>query len=90
MTDNISTRPEYVIIISMLVFIVLNLIENVIHFNMGKYSSTNITIEKIFEVPNFKDLVEISIIIIVFAFLQGIFTNWLIMFYSFETGSKTY
>ena len=89
MTDNISTRPEYVIVISMLVFIVLNIIENIIHFNMGKYSGTELNYKKLFEVPNFKDLVDICIIIIVFAFLQGVLTNWFIILYSIETGSKT-
>ena len=89
MTDNISTRPEYVILISMLVFIVLTMIEDIIHFNLGKYSGTKITYKKIFEVPNFEDFVKIGIIIIVFAFLQGIITNWLINLYTKETVSKT-
>ena len=88
MTDNISTRPEYVIIISMLVFIVLNIIENVIHFNMGKYSGTEMNLKKIFEVPNFTDFIEICIIIIIFAFAQGVITNWFIILYSIETNQK--
>jgi hypothetical protein len=88
MTDNISTRPEYVILISMLVFIVLTMIEDIIHFNLGKYAGTKITYKKLFEVPNFKDFVEIGIIIIVFAFLQGVITNWLIILYSIETNQK--
>jgi len=89
MTDNISTRPEYVILISMLVFIVLTMIEDIIHFNLGKYAGTKITFEKLFQVPNFKDFVEIGIIILVFAFFQGFITNWLINLYAKETGSKT-
>jgi len=88
MTDNISTRPEYVIIISMLVYIVLNIIENIIHFNMGKYSDSEITYKKLFEVPTFKDFVEICFIIVVFSFLQGVLTNWFITFYALETNQK--
>ncbi len=51
----------------------------------GKYSGTEITYKKIFEVPNFKDFVEICIIIVIFAFAQGVLTNWFIMLYALET-----
>ena len=66
----------------MIVFIVLTIIEDIIHYNLGKYSNTKITWKKIFEVPTLKDLIEICIIIVLFSFLQGFLTTRIITLYN--------
>jgi len=70
---------------SFIVFIVLNLIENVIHYNIGKYHHT--TKDEVdtngksvagfhFTNPSEKDWVRIVIIMFIFAVLQGFFTTY--------------
>ena len=66
--------PNHLIIISMVVFLILNIIENIIHFSIGrnvegKYK-TNIKIE----IPEPYDILKITIIMIIFAILQALFT----------------
>jgi hypothetical protein len=68
---------------SFIVFIVLNLIENVIHYNIGKYH-TNVDVGANgknvagfhFTNPSEKDWVRIVIIMFIFAVLQGFFTTY--------------
>jgi len=74
---------------SFIVFIVLNLIENVIHYNIGKYHQTNKgdvgdnangTDKNVagfhFTNPSETDWVRIVIIMFIFAILQGFFTTY--------------
>jgi hypothetical protein len=72
---------------SFIVFIVLNLIENVIHYNIGKYhtkgdvgSSANANDKNVagfhFTNPSETDWVRIVIIMFIFAVLQGFFTSY--------------
>jgi hypothetical protein len=68
----------HIFVFSFLVFIVLNVVENVIHYNIGKfhdrgggggvagYHFTN---------PSNTDWVRIIVIMLVFAILQGVFTS---------------
>jgi hypothetical protein len=67
----------HIFVFSFLVFIVLNVVENVIHYNIGKfhdrggggvagYHFTN---------PSNTDWVRIIVIMFVFAILQGVFTS---------------
>lgn len=67
----------HIFVFSFLVFIILNVIENVIHYNIGKfhdrggggvagYHFTN---------PSNTDWVRIIVIMFVFAILQGVFTS---------------
>jgi hypothetical protein len=69
---------------SFIIFIILNVIENVIHYNIGKYhdghkNNTN-NIENIagihFTNPSQIDWVRIVVIMIIFAVLQGFFTSY--------------
>lgn len=70
---------------SFIVFIVLNLIENVIHYNIGKYhekdevggngNGKNVAGFH-FTNPSEKDWVRIVIIMFIFAVLQGFFTTY--------------
>ena len=70
---------------SFIVFIVLNLIENVIHYNIGKYHNNGDVGSKTngksvagfhFTNPSEKDWVRIVIIMFIFAILQGFFTTY--------------
>lgn len=69
---------------SFIVFIILNVIENVIHYNIGKYHEGNTgvangstTIAGIhFTNPSQTDWVRIIVIMLIFAVLQGFFTSY--------------
>lgn len=69
---------------SFIVFIILNVIENVIHYNIGKYhdghknNTENITnVAGIhFTNPSQTDWVRIVVIMFIFAVLQGVFTSY--------------
>ena len=69
-----------IFVFSFLIFIVLNIIENVIHYNIGKYhdamnGSTGVAGVH-FTNPSNKDWVRIIVIMLIFAILQGIFTSY--------------
>lgn len=77
----------HIFVFSFLLFIVLNVIENVIHYNIGKYhdssasaSGGNSNGKSIagfhFTNPSGTDWVRIVIIMFVFAVLQGFFTTY--------------
>lgn len=75
----------HIFVFSFLVFIVLNVIENVIHYNIGKYHDASIsrgnsngkTIAGFhFTNPSGTDWVRIVIIMFIFAVLQGFFTSY--------------
>jgi len=69
---------------SFIVFIILNVIENVIHYNIGKYHEGNTgrinsgaNIAGIhFTNPSQTDWVRIVVIMLIFAVLQGFFTSY--------------
>ena len=65
---------KHIFIISTLVYVVINLLENTIHYNIGR----NFDIEHIHDIiyvpPSSLDFVRIISVMAVFAILQGIFT----------------
>lgn len=68
---------------SFMVFIVLNIIENVIHYNIGKYhegdrgkGNDNGIAGFHFTNPSETDWVRIVVIMFIFAVLQGVFTSY--------------
>jgi hypothetical protein len=66
----------HIFIFSFLIFIVLNIIENLIHYNIGKnhdISYHNIELS----IPSSIDWERIIIIMFIFACLQGGFTSYL-------------
>ena len=71
-----------IFLFSFLVFIVLNLIENLIHYNIGKFhdassGTANSGIAGIhFTNPSNTDWVRIIVIMVIFAILQGFFTTY--------------
>ena len=63
--------PKHLFISSAIAFIILNIIENFIHYNIGRSHQE----EKVkLEMPNFKDWIKIIVVMIIFAILQGLFT----------------
>lgn len=62
---------NYKIFISaVVVFIILNIIENYIHYNIGRHHDSQLE----FKNPSFSDWMKIIITMIIFAILQGFFT----------------
>ena len=77
---NPQSYSSNIIIMSMTVFIVLNIIENIIHFNTGKYDNTDDPnkLSSYLEMPTYKSGVKMVLVMIIFAFLQGFFTYVLV------------
>ncbi len=70
----IFSRGFNLILISMLVFGALNLIENLIHYNIGR-SHTHKDGEFVFNIPTLSDFLKILITMIVFGLAQGLLTE---------------
>jgi hypothetical protein len=75
----------HIFVFSFLVFIVLNVIENVIHYNIGKYhegrggnaGNGSASLAGFhFTNPGYTDWVRIVLIMLIFAVLQGGFTSY--------------
>jgi hypothetical protein len=68
----INNKGKHLIFISFCVFIFINLIENIIHYNIGKHHDKNLKID----LPSKKDWIKIIITMIIFAILQGFLTYY--------------
>lgn len=69
--QNYKNLPFTIFISSFIVFISLNIIENYIHYNIGRhYNETELKLSS----PYLIDWIKITITMIIFAILQGIFT----------------
>ena len=68
------------VIISMMVFGVLNLIENIIHYSIGRIHSSESNLSYLIPVffPSGNDLIKIFIIMIIFGLAQGLITEYFI------------
>jgi len=76
----------HIFVFSFLVFIVLNIIENVIHYNIGKFhdgraspinrNGAGTVAGFHFTNPSHTDWVRIVVIMFIFAVLQGVFTSY--------------
>jgi tetrahydromethanopterin S-methyltransferase subunit D len=62
----------HLFVISFIVFAVINIIENVIHYNIGKTSNAEFE----FSNPTIIDWKKIIVTMIIFALLQGILTMY--------------
>ena len=62
----------HLFIISFIVFAILNIIENVIHYNIGKTSNAEFEISN----PTLIDWKKIIVTMIIFALLQGFLTMY--------------
>ena len=63
----------HIFLISFIAFAILNIIENVIHYNIGKTSNEKLEITN----PSKKDWKKILITMFIFALLQGALTLYL-------------
>ena len=68
----ISGSSIHLIVISFCVYIFVNLFENIIHYNIGKFSNRETKIE----MPSKKDWLKIIVVMCVFALLQGLLTYY--------------
>ena len=68
----ISGTSFHIIAISFFVYIFVNFFENMIHYNIGRFSNK----ETKFELPSKKDFIKIVIVMCIFALLQGLLTNY--------------
>ena len=68
----ISGANFHIIAISFLVYIFVNLFENMIHYNIGRFSNKETKIE----LPNKEDFIKIVVVMFVFALLQGLLTSY--------------
>jgi len=63
----------HIFLISFIVFAILNIVENVIHYNIGKTSNEKLEITN----PSKEDWKKIIITMFIFALLQGALTLYL-------------
>jgi hypothetical protein len=68
----LSGASFHILVISFFVYIFVNLFENMIHYNIGKYSNK----ETKLELPSKQDFIKIVFVMTVFAFLQGVLTAY--------------
>ena len=70
----ISGANFHIIAISFFVYIFVNLFENMIHYNIGRFSNkeTKLTL------PTRKDLIKIVLVMCLFALIQGLLTSYFI------------
>ena len=66
----ILSGKYHIILISFFVYILVNLAENLIHYNIGKFSNR----ETKFDIPSKKDWFKIVVVMCIFALLQGLLT----------------
>ena len=79
-----KSETIHIFVFSFLVFIILNVIENVIHYNIGKFHDRGSSggnggggvAGYHFTNPSSTDWVRIIVIMLVFAILQGLFTSY--------------
>lgn len=67
-----SGASVHIIVISFLVYLFVNLFENLIHYNIGKFSNT----ETKLNLPTKKDFIKIVLVMCIFALLQGLLTYY--------------
>ena len=70
----VSGVKLHIFIISFLVYLFVNLVENLIHYNIGKFSNK----ETKFDIPSKKDWIKIAIVMCMFALLQGLLTYYFV------------
>ena len=66
----IISGASHIIFISFVVYLFVNLFENIIHYNIGKFSNQ----ETKLELPSQKDFIKIALVMCIFALLQGLLT----------------
>jgi hypothetical protein len=67
---NKSKSSIHLIIVSFTVYLFVNLFENIIHYNIGKFSDRETQID----IPTRKDWIKIIVVMCTFALIQGLLT----------------
>ena len=67
-----KNKNTHIIIISIIIFSILNIIENLIHYNIGRSHSNTFNIN----IPTKMEFLNIISIMLFFGLLQGIFTEY--------------
>ena len=67
---NASKSSMHLITVSFIVYLFVNMFENVIHYNIGKFSDHETKID----IPTRKDWFKIIIVMCTFALIQGLLT----------------
>jgi hypothetical protein len=62
----------HIIATSFFIYIFVNFFENMIHYNIGRFSNQETKIE----LPSKYDLIKIVIVMCLFALLQGVLTSY--------------
>ncbi len=70
----IVSGAKHIILISFFVYIFVNLAENLIHYNIGKFSNK----ETKLVLPSKKDWIKIVMVMVIFALLQGLLTYYFV------------
>ena len=68
----LSGASFHIIAISFFVYLFVNFFENLIHYNIGKFSNQDTKLE----LPSQKDFVKIVVVMFAFALLQGVLTSY--------------
>jgi hypothetical protein len=68
----LSGASIHIIAISFVVFIFVNFFENLIHYNIGRYSNEETKLEP----PTKKDFLKMVIVMFAFALIQGLLTSY--------------
>ena len=68
----ISGASLHIIAISFVVYLFVNFFENLIHYNIGRFTNK----ETKLELPTKKDFIKIVLVMCAFALLQGLLTSY--------------
>jgi hypothetical protein len=68
----ISGVRLHIIAISFVVYLFVNFFENLIHYNIGRFSNKETKIE----IPTKKDFIKIVVVMCLFALIQGLLTSY--------------
>ena len=69
-----SGASFHIIVISFFIYLFVNMFENLIHYNIGKFSNK----ETKLELPSIKDWIKMVLVMCIFALLQGILTYYFV------------
>lgn len=69
----LTLKPSHVIFFSIIIFGILNIIENLLHYNYGRNYAEEAFI---LQMPSNADWIKIVMTMIIFAFLQGFLTEY--------------
>ena len=65
-----NSSNVHIIYASFMAYIFVNLFENLIHYNIGRFSNKDVK----FELPTKKDWLKIISVMVIFAIIQGLLT----------------